>query len=132
MELALSQVVLLGMIPQPGQLQAEIRLAVAQIDNGKPAVGRILPAHRLQIQGILVEFQGLVQIRHIEVKMIECQHCTHLTAEYNTAFRPRQGAFAAGIPHLLLTFTICQKKSVHFFGSFPFDDSVRPWYTLKN
>ena len=71
-EFALAQVVLLGMVPQPGQLQTEVRLAVAQIDDDKAAVSGFLPRpHRLQAQGLLVKRQGLVQIGHVKIKMVE-------------------------------------------------------------
>ena len=42
-ELALPQVVFLRMVPQPGELQAEVRLAVPQVDDDEAAVGRRLP-----------------------------------------------------------------------------------------
>ena len=56
MELALAQIILLGMIPQPCQFQAEIRFSVSQIDDDKAAVRRLFAlSPRLQAQGILVK-----------------------------------------------------------------------------
>ena len=71
MELALAQIVLLGMIPQPGQLQPEVRLAVTQKLDEEASILRLFPAHRLQSQSLLVERQGFVQVGHIEIKMVE-------------------------------------------------------------
>ena len=50
-ELALPQIVLLGVVPQPGQLQAEIRLSVSQEDEDKAAVLRLFPADWGEAQG---------------------------------------------------------------------------------
>ena len=61
-EFTLAQVILLGVIPQPGQFQAKIRLSVAQKDDDEAAVLRLFPADRLQAQGILVKLQGFFQI----------------------------------------------------------------------
>ena len=75
MEFALPQVILLGMVPQPCQFQAEVRLSIPQVDDDEAAVGRRLPLpHRLQAQGLLVERKRFVQIRYIEIEVIECQH----------------------------------------------------------
>ena len=72
MELTLAQIVLLGMVPQPGQLQPEIRFFVSQVDDDKAAVGGLFPlANRLQSQSLLVKRQRLVQVGYVEIKMIE-------------------------------------------------------------
>ena len=76
MEFALTQIILLGMIPQPCQLQREVRFAVSQIGQGKAAVSGFLPAHRLQSQCFMVKRQRTLQIRHIKIKMVECKHQT--------------------------------------------------------
>ena len=70
-ELALAQVVLLGMIPQPGELQAEGGFPVPQENDDEAAVLRLLAADRLQAQGLLVEGQGAVQVGDVEIKVIE-------------------------------------------------------------
>ena len=76
MEFALTQIILLWMIPQPCQLQREVRFAVSQIGQGKAAVSGFLPAHRLQPQRFMVKRQRTLQIRHIKIKMVERKHQT--------------------------------------------------------
>lgn len=73
-EFALSQIVLLGMISQCCQLQAERRLSVSQEHNDKAAVLRFLAPDLLQSQSLLIKADGSVQIRNIEIKMVKCQH----------------------------------------------------------
>ena len=67
-EFALAQVILLGMIPQGGQLQAEVGFAVTEKDNGEAAVGGFLAANLVEVQGLGVELQRSVQIGNIELK----------------------------------------------------------------
>ena len=57
-ELTLAQIVLLGVVPQPGQLQTEVCLPVPQVDDDEAAVVRdfSLP-DRFQVQSLLVEGQ---------------------------------------------------------------------------
>ena len=73
-ELALSQVVGLVPVLQPGQLQLELRQAVPQVDQFERAVGGLLLPHRLQAQCLLVEGQALVQIQDVEIEVVEFDH----------------------------------------------------------
>ena len=53
MEFTLAQIVLLRMVPKPGELQTEVCFAVSQKDNDEAAVVRLFPADGLQAQGLL-------------------------------------------------------------------------------
>ena len=79
-ELALAQVVLLGVIPHPGQLQLEVGDLVAHVDDLVGSVRRLVPAHLVQPQSLLVECNGLVQICHVEILMIHLKF--HLDTSY--------------------------------------------------
>ena len=89
MELALAQIVGLGVIAEPGQLQAEIRLSVAQIDKEEaPVLRRLSLSHGSEVQSVLIKLKRLFQIRYVEVKMIECQQISSPLAFSISKFSP--------------------------------------------
>ena len=62
-ELVVPQVVGLGAVPQPGELQGVGGVAVAQIDNGKIRV--FDAAHLPQLQGFFIKRHAFLQVQDV-------------------------------------------------------------------
>ena len=73
-ELALAQVVGFCAVPQPSQLQLERGLAVTQIYQFKRTIFRDVFPHDLQVQGIFVEGQALVQVQNVKIEVLKMNH----------------------------------------------------------
>ena len=65
MELALAQVVLLGMLLQPGQLQLKVAFLVSHVDQDEAVA--VFPSDLVKAQSLLIEGNGLFQVCHIVV-----------------------------------------------------------------
>lgn len=67
-----------GVVAQPGQLEAERRLPVAQVDQHEASVGGLLASDLLETECLGVELQAAVEVGDIDVEMIESAlyfHC---------------------------------------------------------
>ena len=73
-KLLLTEVVGLSVIAQPCQLKAESGRAVAEEDDLIAAVRRVLFAHRLKAECVLIEFQAAVEVEDIEIEVVEFEH----------------------------------------------------------
>ena len=67
MEFALTKVIALGMIAQPGQFQFEIRGVVAQESDDERAISCRLAAHFVQAERLSVECDGGIKIGDVVV-----------------------------------------------------------------
>ena len=95
-----------------------------------PSAAAFRSPHRLQAQGLLVERKRFVQIRYIEIEVIECQHKLLLIAGgplppawfgFSIAFLPPRGkALSKPCPPLLLFIHVIQfpEKNLSAFGLF--------------
>ena len=91
-ELALPQVVGLGAVLQPGQLQLKAGLPVSQVHQPEGAVLRLLGAYRGELQSFMVEGQGPVQVQNVEVKVSKAQHMIHLINGMRDKWVPKDNA----------------------------------------
>ena len=66
-ELLLADVVGLGVVPQPGQLQLEGRLIVAHVHDDERSVGGLPAADLPEPQGLVIEGQGRGQVPDVVV-----------------------------------------------------------------
>ena len=73
-EFPLTQVIGLGPVPEPGELQGERGHAVTQIDQPEGAVPGLLLPDGDQAQGVFVEGEAPLQVQHIEIEMIKGKH----------------------------------------------------------
>ena len=73
-KLLLTEVVGLSVIAQPCQLKAEGGRTVAEEDDLIAAVRRVLFAHRLKTECVLVELQTAVEVEDIEIEVVEFEH----------------------------------------------------------
>ncbi len=70
----LAQIVRLLPIRQPGQLELEVRLSVADEAELEGAVRRGDAPHGLEAERFVIEAKGALQIEDVEIEMIECEH----------------------------------------------------------
>ena len=73
-ELALSQVIGLFPVSQPGELQGKVALPVPQENQLVAAVGGIFLPYRLKAQGLIVKLDAALQIYDIEIEVVESEH----------------------------------------------------------
>ena len=60
-----------GVVAQPGEFQAEGALPVAQVDQREPSVGGLFAARFPQPEGLVVEGDAAVEVRYVDVEMVE-------------------------------------------------------------
>ena len=70
-KLTLAQVVALGMVAQPRQFEAEVGLAVAEIDYLEIAIGMDNLTTGGQAQGVGLEGDAFLKVGHVEVEVVE-------------------------------------------------------------
>ena len=78
----LAEIIGLGAVAQPGELQLEIGLAVAEVDELERPVGREFLPHRLQTERLLVKCKAFFQIEDVEIEVIEGKHGTDLPVSF--------------------------------------------------
>ena len=66
-----------GVVAQPGKLQAEGALSVAQIDQRESSVGGLFAARFPQPEGLVVEGDAAVEVRYVDVEMVETTFDLH-------------------------------------------------------
>ena len=79
MELTFAEIVRLGAILEPGQLEGEVGASVTEVDELEGAVLRIFLSDRSQIQSLLIEGDAFFKIKNIKVKVIESDHSDNVS-----------------------------------------------------
>ena len=67
----LAQIVGLGPVPQPGQLQLKARFTVAQVHQFKGTVVGVLFPNGMKVKGVGVEPEAPLQVQNVEIEVVK-------------------------------------------------------------